>query len=155
MSEPWWTLARWAIVGAWGLLAVLVGDPFVRWVFRVAGDSQQALPRGEPTPELTAEAIGDDATEPVTDLEAAGALLRGGKAIGWLERVGTYATLLAGFPAGMAAIVAVKGLARYPDLKAADGTAERFILGTFTSLLIGAAGAGIAHWCLGLLPVPP
>lgn len=55
-------------------------------------------------------------------------------------------------PAGIAAVVAVKGLARYPDLKASDGTAERFILGTFSSLLVAAGGAGAAHWCLGLLP---
>lgn len=85
-------------------------------------------------------------------IEAAGARLKGGKAIGWLERLATFATILAGFPAGIAAVVAIKGLARYPDLKASDGTAERFILGTFTSLLVAAAGAGAAHWCLGLLP---
>jgi hypothetical protein len=90
--------------------------------------------------------------EAVTLIEAAGDRLRGGWAIGVLERLGLYATLMAAFPAGIAVIIAVKGLARYPDLKASDGTAERFILGTFASLLVAAAAAGVAHWLIGLLP---
>ncbi|WP_432560491.1 hypothetical protein [Granulicoccus sp. GXG6511] len=175
MSEPWWTLARWGIVTAWTLLAVFGGDPVVRWVFRWAGAMSPQTPKAPerdtsvlgPTEDAAAIAAGADLgeagplpgpgivavpeAERLSPIEAAGARLRGGRAIGWLERLGASATLLAGFPAGIAAIVAVKGLARYPDLRAADGTAERFILGTFTSLLIGAAGAGAAHWCLGLL----
>lgn len=176
MNEPWWTLARWGIVTAWTLLAVIAGDPVVRWVFRWAGALSPARPieaaapeavRLGPTEDAAAVAAGADlgeagplpgapptavdTPEAMSPIEAAGAQLRGGRAIGWLERLGTCATLLAGFPAGIAAIVAVKGLARYPDLKASDGTAERFILGTFASLLVGAAGAGAAHWCLGLL----
>lgn len=176
VEEPWWTLTRWGIVTAWTVVAVFVGDPIVRWVFRAAGALSPERPVATEPP---AAALGpfDDAAsvaagadlgeaghlpgpapvavetvEPLSPIEAAGALLRGGRVIGWLERLGTVATLLAGFPAGIAAIVAVKGLARYPDLRASDGTAERFILGTFTSLLLGAAGAGAAHWCLGLLP---
>lgn len=156
MSEPWWTLARWAIVTAWGVLAVFLGDPLVRRGFHLAGDrvpvpdpAVPATPAPPPGPDA-------DAAPPpeVSLVEAAGARLRGGRAIGWLERLGVYATILAGFPAGIAVVVAVKGLARYPDLKASDGTAERFILGTFTSLLVAAAAAGAAHWCLGLVAAP-
>lgn len=161
MSEPWLSPARWAIVVAWAAVAVFAGDPLVRRVFRSAGardeaadgaagtvtaaPAQPAAPAGENQP--GAAGPGESSA-----IEAAGARLRGGKAIGWLERLAAYATILAGFPAGIAAVVAVKGLARYPDLKASDGTAERFILGTFTSLLVAAAGAGVAHWSLGLLP---
>lgn len=174
MDEPWWTLTRWAIVTAWTIVAVFVGDPIVRWVFRAAGSLNPERPVATDPPidplgpfdDAAAVAAGADlgeagplpgptlavpTVEPLSPIEAAGALLRGGRVIGWLERLGTVATLLAGFPAGIAAIVAVKGLARYPDLKASDGTAERFILGTFTSLLVGAAGAGAAHWCVGLV----
>lgn len=172
--ETWLTLARWGIVTAWTLLVVFGGDVAVRWVFHQAGgrDATPAEPSPDrpvrlgPTEDAAAVAAGADLGEsgplsgtppgPVAVLpppiEAAAAQLRGGRVIGWLERLGVVVTLLSGFPAGIAAIVAVKGLARYPDLKGSDGTAERFIIGTFTSLLLGAAGAGAAHWCLSQLP---
>ncbi|MDO5682033.1 MAG: hypothetical protein Q4G46_04305 [Propionibacteriaceae bacterium] len=169
MNEPWWALARWGIVLAWTLLAVFGGDRVVRRVFHWAGELSPNGPTEIQSGPAADQGMGHEedravagpaegageASVPGADglspIEAAGAHLRGGRAIGWLERLATVATLLGGFPAGIAAIVAVKGLARYPDLKAADGTAERFILGTLTSLLVGAAGAGAAHWCLGLL----
>ncbi|HEY5979242.1 MAG TPA: hypothetical protein VIT41_06350 [Microlunatus sp.] len=65
-------------------------------------------------------------------------VLRGGAWIGALERLALMGTLLAGWPEGLAAIVAVKGLARYPELRtlsgADTGAGERFIIGTFASL---------------------
>ncbi|MGH3507542.1 MAG: hypothetical protein ACRDO2_10105, partial [Nocardioidaceae bacterium] len=73
-------------------------------------------------------------------ITAAGEVLRGGAWIGALERAATFATLTAGWPEGVAIVLALKGLARYPELRA-DGSAgrhavaERFIIGTFTSLL--------------------
>lgn len=175
MSEPWWTLARWGIVAALAVLAVFIGDPLVRRIFHLAGEVPDPEPAEtaadsplEPTEDAAAVAAGADLgeagplrpppspgveEESLTLVEAAGARLRGGRAIGWLERLATYATLLAAFPAGIAVVVAVKGLARYPDLKASDGTAERFILGTFTSLLVASAAAGVAYWLIGLLPL--
>lgn len=68
--------------------------------------------------------------------------LRGGAAIGVLERLAIAATLLAGLPEGVAVVLAVKGLGRYPELRQ-PGTSERFILGTFTSVLWAAGCAGI------------
>ena len=42
-------------------------------------------------------------------------------------------------------------LARYPELKATNsGAAERFIIGTFASVLFAAACAGLARWLTGL-----
>ena len=75
-------------------------------------------------------------------------VLRGGAWIGVLERLALFATLLAGFPVGMAAIVAVKAFARYPELKTAQATGaiERFIIGTFASL-------GWAALCTGVVRV--
>ena len=65
-------------------------------------------------------------------------VLRGGAWIGALERLALLGTLLAGWPEGLAAIIAVKGLARYPELRtlsgADTGAGERFIIGTFASL---------------------
>ncbi len=74
-------------------------------------------------------------------------ILRGGAWIGSLERLTLLGTLLAGWPAGVAAIVAVKAFARYPELKSgqATGAIERFIIGTFTSLGCAALCAGVAR----------
>ncbi|GAB3622302.1 hypothetical protein GCM10027418_03840 [Mariniluteicoccus endophyticus] len=156
------------VVAVVGLLVTWLGDPVVRRVFRAAGDvprvdadaaAREALEAERALREAVDVEAGADLGEldvlsggvptPVagqTAAEAAGAKLRGGKVIGWLERIAVYASILSGFPTGIAAIVAVKGLARYPDLKSSDGTAERFILGTFASILTAAGGAGLAYW---------
>lgn len=130
-------VAKAAIVAALGVLITLAGDPIVRGVFHLVGG----------TPTSTPDVMAPEESR----IERAGQTLRAGRAIGWLERLATYACILAAFPTGIAAIVAVKGLARYPDLKSSDGTAERFIIGTFTSLLVAAAGAGLTHWLVGIL----
>lgn len=73
-------------------------------------------------------------------------VLRGGTWIGALERLGVLATILAGWPEGIAAVVAIKAFARYPELRTAQesGAIERFIIGTFASLGWAAACAGVA-----------
>lgn len=94
-------------------------------------------------------------------IDRAGRVLRGGTWIGLLERAAIYATLLAGWPEGLAVTLAIKGLGRYPELRAAEsaettsggagptatrvdsGAAERFIIGTFASVLWAAACAGV------------
>jgi F0F1-type ATP synthase membrane subunit c/vacuolar-type H+-ATPase subunit K len=69
-------------------------------------------------------------------------VLRGGAWIGALERLAVTATLIAGWPEGIAVVLAVKGLARYPELRSPGaGASERFIIGTFTSVLWAAACA--------------
>jgi hypothetical protein len=71
-------------------------------------------------------------------------ILRGGTWIGALERLALTATVVAGWPEGLAAVVAVKAFARYPELRASPttGAVERFIIGTFTSLGWAAVCAG-------------
>ena len=73
-------------------------------------------------------------------------ILRGGTWIGALERLALTATLVAGWPEVLLALVAVKAFARYPELKAGPttGAVERFIIGTFTSLGWAAVCAGTA-----------
>ena len=80
-------------------------------------------------------------------LDQAGQVLRGGAWIGALERLAVFAGLAAGFPEGVAVVLALKSVGRFPDLRG-DGTAgsattERFIIGTFTSVLWAAACAGL------------
>ncbi|MFD2674678.1 hypothetical protein [Gulosibacter bifidus] len=78
--------------------------------------------------------------------------LPGGRWIGILERIAVYASLVAAFPAGLAFVIAIKGLGRYPELRAQKNprVGELFIIGTFASMLWAAAFAGIAvgvmHW---------
>ena len=70
-------------------------------------------------------------------------ILRGGAWIGVLERAALTATLLAGWPEGLAVVAAVKGLGRFAELRS-PAAAERFIVGTLASALWAAACAGLA-----------
>lgn len=82
----------------------------------------------------------------------AAAVLRGGTWIGAFERAAVFATLAAGWPEGLAVVLALKGLGRYSELRAdagehtgpeaTGGVAERFIIGTFASVLWAVACAG-------------
>ena len=69
-------------------------------------------------------------------------VLRGGAWIGVLERAAVAGTLLARWPEGLAVVLAVKGLGRYAELKAA-AAAERFIIGTLASGLWAASCVGV------------
>ena len=51
-------------------------------------------------------------------VEAASEILRGGAWIGVLERAAVFAAIVAGWPEGIAIVLAVKSLARYPELQA-------------------------------------
>ena len=68
--------------------------------------------------------------------------LRGGTWIGILERVAVTGTLLADYPAGIAFVVAVKGLGRYPELREHPSASERFVIGTLASM-VWSAGVGV------------
>jgi len=142
---------RLAALMAGGLLAVAGGGPLTTVVFDLVDQS------------------GSSGQGPV---QRAGEVLRGGAWIGALERLAAYAAIVAGWPEGLALVLAVKGLGRYPELRASgeDGsgplrsdntadvtgditggvrgdirgaTAERFIIGTFTSILWALACAGV------------
>jgi hypothetical protein len=115
------------LVALGGALAVAGGGPLTALVFDL-------VDRQEP---------------PADSLRRAGQVLRGGTWIGALERVTIFATLVAGWPEGLALVLALKGLGRYPELRAAEaggpptGAAERFIIGTFASVLWACACAGV------------
>lgn len=90
----------------------------------------------------------DGHTEEKADtLEAAGRVLRGGTWIGLLERFVVYTTLVAAYPAGIAYVLAIKGLGRYPELRNQKntGTAERFIIGTMISVIWAGTCAYVAR----------
>lgn len=112
-----------------GVLAIAGGGPVTARVFAL-------VDRADTSPDQSAS------------IGRAGEVLRGGAWIGALERTAIYASLVAGWPEGLAVVLALKGLGRYPELREAEGRArhgatERFIIGTFTSVLWAAGCAGV------------
>ena len=71
----------------------------------------------------------ETAAEPTTRI------LRGGAIIGVLERLAVCLAILAGQPVAIAYVVAIKGLGRFAELKETPVAAERFIIGTLSSML--------------------
>lgn len=86
-------------------------------------------------------------TEDGPTSDAATAALRGGTWIGVLERLAISGTIMLGYPAGIAAVIAVKGLGRFAELKDNSAASERFVIGSLASLLwgiaLGFAGLGL------------
>ncbi|MGN5240141.1 MULTISPECIES: hypothetical protein [unclassified Rhodococcus (in: high G+C Gram-positive bacteria)] len=104
------------------VVAITGGGPAVLVAFRIARRQPDAGPTPTPPP----------------------GPLRGGRVIGVLERGAVAASILAGWPEGIAIIMAVKGLARYPELREPQAS-EQFIIGTSTSVLWAAAACGVGH----------
>lgn len=91
-------------------------------------------------------AVVDGPGSPATgSVRRAADVLRGGAWIGALERTSIFVALLSGWPEGLALTLALKGLGRYPELRHQDrpGIAERFLIGTFVSVLWACACAGV------------
>ncbi len=112
------------------IVAVVGGGPLAAAVLRLVDHEPDGLERGA----------------------HAAAVLRGGTWIGAFERAAVFGALAAGWPEGLAVVLALKGLGRYSELRAdasgqaapgtSGGVAERFIIGTFASVLWGVASAG-------------
>jgi len=107
--------------------AALAGGPVTTAVLRLAD------PARAPGRQLAPRQLGPGDPE----------VLRGGAWIGVLERTALAATLLAGWPEGLAVLIAVKGLGRFNELKA-PVAAERFIIGTLASGLWAVGCVGVA-----------
>jgi hypothetical protein len=78
------------------------------------------------------------------DVVSSSRILRGGAIIGILERLAVCLAVLAGQPVAIAYVVAIKGLGRFAELKETPVAAERFIIGTLTSMLWAAGMAALA-----------
>ncbi|MCB5274352.1 hypothetical protein BJG92_01885 [Arthrobacter sp. SO5] len=102
----------------------------------LTGPAEPAGPAPAPQPAHNAAA----------DAEAVSSarILRGGAIIGILERLAVCLAILAGQPVAIAYVVAIKGLGRFAELKATPVAAERFIIGTLTSMLWAAGIAALA-----------
>ena len=137
--------------GAVALVGTLAVAAALAWAADGAGDG--ALRAGAVLALLAAVTGGGPVTTAVlnaADPAAAGVsggpqdpdILRGGAWIGVLERGAVAAMLLAGWPEGLAIVLAVKGLGRFSELRA-PAAAERFIVGTLASGLWAAGCVGV------------
>ena len=155
-----WLVALVAVVG---LVASTVGGwPLTAGVLRLAARSADAGGAVGPDAGRSDEPGGSD--RPVPDArpapDAAGGptgpqartALRGGTWIGILERTAITGVVLLGYPAGVALVVAVKGLGRYSELRDHPGASERFVIGTLASML-WAAAVGVA--CRAIIGAGP
>ncbi len=126
------TATDWIVWVGVLVLAVPVGGSLVRIVLRLATNRDR----------LEAATAEDGA-----NLAAPPVVLRGGPWIGYLERLGVAVAVLAGQPQGIAYLIAIKGLGRYPELRQQPGAAERFVIGTFASMIwataVAAGGAAL------------
>ena len=94
------------------------------------------------TPRRPYQAQRPGATPPAETVSSV-RILRGGAIIGILERFAVCLAILAGQPVAIAYVVAIKGLGRFAELKATPVAAERFIIGTLTSMLWAAGVAAL------------
>ncbi|MET3809746.1 hypothetical protein [Arthrobacter sp. UYEF3] len=101
------------------------------------------ITRPAPAPALPAEGS-TGGTVPVPAAQGTSTrILRGGAIIGVLERLAVCLAILTGQPVAIAYVVAIKGLGRFAELKETPVAAERFIIGTLTSLLWAAGVAAL------------
>jgi len=120
-------------------LSAMAGFPLVAGVLHLAAQSAdsggQEAPAGAP-----------DAGGEAPDVPGA---LHGGSWIGVLERMAVTATIAAGFPEGVAVVVAIKGLGRFSELSKNPDSSERFVIGTLASMLWAAVVGGVARHLIG------
>lgn len=116
-------------------LAAMLGNPLIRLLIR----------------RIDTAAEPDDVEQARANLGLVQAQkeLPGGRWVGILERLAVYACIVASFPAGIAMVLAVKGLGRYAELVTESDSSrkgELFIIGTFASMLWAGLWGGIAYW---------
>ena len=122
-------------------LSVVGGGPMAVLALRLA--TNNSVPPGAHGGIL----VGDGEATPRGLADGVGTVhevLRGGLMIGILERLAVTGAILAGFPEAIAVVVAIKGVGRFTELAAAEAR-ERFIIGTFASLIWACACAALVR----------
>ena len=80
--------------------------------------------------------------------------LKGGRLIGPLERVIVFSLTLSGVYALLAAVLAAKGIVRFPEISRDGGgdRAEYFLIGSLVSWVIALAAAFLVWWGFTVVP---
>ena len=157
--SPEFNLAAVVLVVLCGLLAIVGGGLATKAVFRLADRRDGVAPTaqtGEAAPAEDAVENGSNTSDEHSiapgpkdgPLVQAGDVLRGGLWIGMLERLAVFAALVGGWREAITVVLAVKALGRYPELRNGEtpAVAERFIIGTFVSVLWACGCAGLVAW---------
>jgi len=125
------------------ILAVIGGGPAAVLALQlatknsVAPGSHGGILVGTDTPAAVGDTETTTAAAPPASVHE---VLRGGLTIGVLERLAVAGAILAGFPEALAVVVAIKGVGRFTELASSEAR-ERFIIGTFASLIWACACA--------------
>lgn len=125
------------------ILAVIGGGPAAVLALQlatknsVAPGSHGGILVGTDTPTAVGDTETTTAAAPPAPVHE---VLRGGLTIGVLERLAVAGAILAGFPEALAVVVAIKGVGRFTELASSEAR-ERFIIGTFASLIWACACA--------------
>ena len=125
------------------ILAVIGGGPAAVLALQlatknsVAPGSHGGILVGTDTPTAVGDTETTTAAAPPASVHE---VLRGGLTIGVLERLAVAGAILAGFPEALAVVVAIKGVGRFTELASSEAR-ERFIIGTFASLIWACACA--------------
>jgi hypothetical protein len=151
-------VAGLAALGLVGLLHGAVADPDGVVAAALLVDLFVVAVAGGGPVTATVLTLADRGAAGVAEGAHAEEVLRGGAWIGVFERAAVFATLAAGWPEGLAVVLALKGLGRYSELRAdasptaagagatprpaTGGVAERFLVGSFASMLWAVACAG-------------
>ena len=147
-AVPGWTRAGrviWPPFSTLVLLAALAvagGAPDIefadnaRTALAVSLAGALAVVGGGPVTALLLRLVDRERIDPPDPPEGAGLW------IGLLERSVVFVSLVAAFPEGIAIALAVKSIGLYPRLRA-PGAGERFVIGTFASVLWATACAGV------------
>ncbi|MEU1973626.1 hypothetical protein ABZ477_18360 [Microbacterium sp. NPDC019599] len=93
---------------------------------------------------------------PAESAAVAGSTLKGGRLIGPLERLMVFALTLAAMYPLLAAVLAAKGIVRFPEISrdsAVGNRAEYFLIGSLVSWVLALAGALLVWWAFAT-PVP-
>jgi len=119
-------------------LAAIGGGPITVFILDLA--TKNTVPPGSHGGIL----VEDGTTHDAVTTSAVHEVLRGGLTIGILERVAVAGAIIAGFPEALAVVIAIKGVGRFTELSAAEAR-ERFIIGTFASLIWACACAALVR----------
>ena len=107
-----------------------------------------AVARHSPQGNVKAVAVGCELSQESGKQDEMEGSMRGGRWIGPLERILILLLASVEAPAAIAAIVAAKGVIRFPEISQdkAGQKAEEFLIGSFVSWILAVLGAVIIHF---------